>query len=113
MVKNCYLLLLVSEILDRLASTKIYTKLDLRDAYHHIQIKKDKEGLMAFQTRYSHFKYMVMPFRLTNTPAIFQMYVNCILSNLLDIYYIIYLDDILIFSDSKEEHVHHIWEVLE
>ena len=48
MVKNCYPLSLVSEILDRLSSTKIYTKLDLRDAYHHIQIKEDKEWMMAF-----------------------------------------------------------------
>ena len=112
MVKNCYPLLLVSEILDRLASTKIYTKLDLRDAYHHIQIKEGKEGLTAFQTRYSHFKYTVMPFRLTNTLATFQVYVNCTLSNLLDVCCIVYLDDILIFSDSEEEHVHHVQEVL-
>ena len=54
-----------------------------------------------------------MPFRLTNTPAIFQVYINHALSNLLDIYCIIYLDDILIFSNSEEEHIHHIQEVLE
>ena len=54
-----------------------------------------------------------MLFRLTNTPATFQAYINCALSNLLDICCIIYLDDILIFSNSKEEHVHYIQEVLE
>ena len=107
-VKNCYPLLLVSEILDRLSSTKIYTKLDLRDAYHYIQIKEGKEWMTAFQTRYGHFKYTVMPFRLTNTPATFQAYINYALSNLLDICCIVYLDDILIFSNSKEEHVYHV-----
>ena len=111
-VKNCYSLLLVSEILDRLSSTKIYTKLDLRDAYHCIQIKKGKEWMTAFWTRYGHFKYIVMLFRLTNAPATFQAYINHALSNLLDICCIIYLNDILIFSNSEEEHVHHVWEVL-
>ena len=107
-VKNCYLLLLVSEILDRLSSTKIYTKLDLRDAYHCIWIKEDKKWMTAFWTRYRYFKYTVMLFRLTNAPATFQAYVNCALSNLLDICCIIYLDDILIFSNSEEEHIHHV-----
>ena len=106
--KNYYFLLLVSEILDRLSSTKIYTKLDLRDAYHHIQIKEGKEWMTAFWTRYRHFKYTVMPFRLTNTPATFQAYVNHVLNNLLDICCIIYLDDILIFSNSKEEYIYYI-----
>ena len=107
-VKNCYPLLLVSEILDRLSSTKIYTKLDLRDAYHYIQIKEGKEWMTAFWTRYRYFEYIVMLFRLTNTSATFQVYVNCALSNLLDICCIIYLNDILIFSNSKEEHVYHV-----
>ena len=98
----------MSEILDRLSSTKIYTKLDLRDAYHHIQIKEGKEWMTAFQTRYRYFKYTVMSFRLVNAPVIFQVYVNHALSNLLDIYCIIYLNDILIFSNSKEEHIHHV-----
>ena len=112
-VKNCYPLLLVSEILDRLSSAKIYTKLDLRDTYHHIQIKEGKEWITAFWTRYRYFKYTVMLFRLTNAPVTFQVYVNHALSNLLDICCIVYLNDILIFSNSEEEYIHHIWEVLE
>ena len=111
-VKNCYPLPLVSEILDRLSSAKIYTKLDLRDAYHCIWIKEGKEWMTAFWTRYGYFEYTVMPFGLANAPATFQAYVNYALSNLLDICCIVYLDDILIFSNSKEEHVHHIQEVL-
>ena len=111
--KNRYPLPLVSEILDRLSSAKIYTKLDLRDAYHRIRIKEGKEWMTAFRTRYGHFEYTVMPFGLANAPATFQAYVNRALSNLLDICCIVYLDDILIFSNSEEEHVHHVREVLE
>ena len=106
--KNHYPLLLVSKILDRLSSAKIYTKLDLRDAYHHIQIKEGKEWITAFWTRYRYFKYIVMLFRLANTPATFQVYINHALSNLLDICCIIYLNDILIFSNSEEEHIYHV-----
>ena len=111
-VKNHYPLLLVSEILDRLSSTKIYTKLDLRDTYHCIQIKEGKKWMTVFWTRYGYFKYTVILFRLANTPAIFQAYINCALSNLLDICCIIYLNDILIFSNSEEEYIYHIQEVL-
>ena len=111
-VKNCYPLPLVSEILDRLSSTKVYTKLDLRDAYHYIQIKEGKEWITAFWTRYGHFEYIVILFRLTNTPATFQAYINYALSNLLDICCIIYLNDILIFSSSEEKYRYYIQEVL-
>ena len=98
----------MSKILDRLSSAKIYTKLDLRDTYHCIWIKEGKEWMTAFQTRYGYFKYTVMLFGLANAPATFQVYINCALSNLLDICCIVYLDDILIFLNSKEEHVYYI-----
>src|SRR5699024_7240143 len=110
--KNRYPLPLVSEILDRLSSAKIYTKLDLRDAYHRIRIKEGCEWMTAFRTRYGHFEYTVMPFGLANAPATFQAYVNRALSDLLDVCCIVYLDDILIFSNSEEEHVCHVREVL-
>ena len=110
--KNRYPLPLVSEILDRLSNAKIYTKLDLRDAYHRIRIKEGREWMTAFRTRYGHFEYTVMPFGLANAPATFQAYVNRAMSDLLDVCCIVYLDDILIFSNSEEEHVRHVREVL-
>ncbi|THC87561.1 hypothetical protein EYZ11_012993 [Aspergillus tanneri] len=112
-VKNRYPLPLVSETMDRLAGAKIYTKLDLRDAYHRIRIKKGDEWKTAFRTRYGHFEYTVMPFGLANAPATFQSYINRALSNLLDHCCVVYLDDILIYSQSEEEHVEHVTAVLE
>jgi hypothetical protein len=112
-VKNRHPLPLIAESLERLAQAKIYTKLDIRDAYHRIRIKEGDEWKTAFRTRYSHFEYMVMPFGLTNAPAQFQAYINEALAGLVDVTCIVYLDDILIFSNSKEEHTEHVREVLD
>ena len=91
----------------------MFTKLDLKDAYHRIRIQERDKWKTAFRTRYGHFEYIMMLFGLTNTPATFQAYINKILSSLLDEFYVIYLNDILIFSNSKEKHLLHVREVLE
>ena len=70
-MKNYYSLPLISETLDRLNSAKVFTKLNLKDAYHRIRIRKGDKWKTAFRTRYRHFKYLVMLFRLTNAPVIF------------------------------------------
>jgi hypothetical protein len=70
-VKDCYLIPLVSEMLDRLSRVKIYSKLNLRDAYYRLRIREGDEWKTAFKTRYSYYKYNVMLFRLTNAPASF------------------------------------------
>jgi hypothetical protein len=111
-VKNRHPLPLIAESLERLAQAKVYTKLDIRDAYHRIRIKEGDEWKTAFRTRYGHFEYTVMPFGLTNAPAQFQAYMNEALAGLVDVTCIVYLDDILIFSDTEEEHVDHVKEVL-
>ena len=112
-IKNRLALPLISETLDRLAGAKLFTKLDLKDAYHRIRIKKGDEWKTAFRTRYGHYEYLVMPFGLTNAPATFQGYINRALSGIVDIFCVVYLDDILIFSNSPEEHWRHVREVLE
>jgi RNase H-like domain found in reverse transcriptase/Reverse transcriptase (RNA-dependent DNA polymerase)/Integrase zinc binding domain/Chromo (CHRromatin Organisation MOdifier) domain/Zinc knuckle len=112
-VKNRYPLPLLNEILERVAGAVIFTKLDLRDAYHRIRIKAGHEWKTAFGTRYGHFEYKVMPFGLANAPATFQAYMNQALSGLIDVICVVYLDDILIFSKSEEEHVKHVKTVLE
>jgi hypothetical protein len=112
-IKNRYPLPLISETLDRLAGAKIFTQLDLRDGYHHIRIRKGDEWKTAFRTRYGHFEYHVMPFGLANAPATFQAYINKALSDLLDTCCVVYLDDILIYSSSPEEHEKHVRLVLE
>jgi hypothetical protein len=111
--KDRYLLPLVDEMLDRLVGSLYFTKIDLRDAYHRIRINEGDEWKTAFRTRYGHFKYMVMLFGLCNAPATFQAYINQALSGILDIFCIVYLDDILIFSGTKAEHTDHVQQVLE
>ena len=112
-IKNRYPLPLISETLDRLSSAKIFTQLDLRDAYHRIRVKKGDEWKTAFRTRYGHFEYQVMSFGLANAPATFQAYINRALSDLLDVCCVVYLDDILIYSDSEAQHEKHVRMVLE
>lgn len=103
---------LIQEILDRLSTAKVMTKLDLKDAYHRIRIRKGDEWKTAFRTRYGHFEYLVMPFGLANAPATFQTYINRALGGLVDTICIVYLDDILIYSEDIAEHNQHVREVL-
>ena len=112
-IKNGHPLPLISETLDRLYGAKHFTKLDLKDAYHRLRIKQGDEWKTAFRTRYGHFEYMVMPFGLTNAPATFQAYINKSLAGLLDHFCVAYLDDVLIYSNSPEEHLDHVRQVLE
>jgi Reverse transcriptase (RNA-dependent DNA polymerase) len=112
-VKNRYPLSLIGELIDRLLGAKIFTKLDLKDAYHRIRIKAGDEWKTAFRTRYGHFEYLVMPFGLTNAPAIFQAYINKALLGLLDTICVVYLDDIVVYSNDYEAHTHHVRMVLE
>lgn len=111
-VKNRYPLPLISEILDRLSGAKFYSKLDIRDAYHRIRIAREDRWKTSFRTRYGQFEYLVMPFGLTNAPATFQSYINEALRGLLDQFCIAYMDDILIYSNTREEHTRHVRAVL-
>ncbi len=105
-IKNQYPLPLVGESLDWLGQTRRFTQLDLNNAYYRMRIRKDDEWKTVFRTRYCYFEYQVMPFRLTNAPATFQGYINKILAEKLDIFVIVYLDDIFIYTKSEgKEHV--------
>ena len=110
--KNRYLLPRIDELMDRLVGAKYFTKLDLRDAYHRIRIRRGDEWKTAFRTRYGYFEYTVMPFGLCNTPATFQAYINKAMKGILDEFYVVYLDDILIYSQTAEEHERHVNKVL-
>ena len=111
-IKNRHPLPLIDETLDRLVGAKIFTKLDLKDAYHRVRIRDGHEWKTAFRTRYGHFEYLVMPFGLANAPATFQAYVNTTLAGLLDHFVVVYLDDILIYSRNEDEHHDHVRQVL-
>jgi hypothetical protein len=111
-VKNRYPLPLISEIISSVKGKKHFSRIDLKGAYNLVRIKPGDEWKTAFRCRYGHFEYLVMPFGLTNAPATFQHLMNDIFRDLLDHVVIIYLDDILIFSDTYENHVKHVTEVL-
>ncbi len=102
--KNRYPLPLISGLLDRLRTGKIFTKLDLRGAYNLLRIRPGDEWKRAFRTRYGHFKYTVMPFDLTNAPEVFQHLMNDIFREYMDEFVVVYLDDILIFSKDQGTH---------
>jgi len=111
-IKNCYLLLLISEVQDRLRKARYFTKLDLHKDYYLVQIKEGEEWKTAFRTCLKYFKYIVMLFGLTNAPAIFQSLVNNTLQNYLDIFCIIYLNDILIYLETLEEYKEYVKKIL-
>jgi len=96
-----------------LKDAKIYTKIDLRAGYNNICIAPGHEYKTAFRTRYGLFEYLVMPFGMTNSPATFQYFMNNIFHDMTDIFVIIYLNDILIFSKNLDEHKIHVRKVLE
>lgn len=112
-VKNRYPLPLLSSAFELLQGAVIFTKLDLRNAYHLVRIREGDEWKTAFNTPTGHYEYLVMPFGLTNAPAVFQTLVNDVLRDMLNRFVFVYLDDILIFSQSQEEHVHHVQAVLQ
>ena len=104
-IKNRYPLPLIGESLNRLGRAKQFTQLDLTSAYHRMRIRKGDEWNTAFKTRYGHFEYQVMPFGLTNAPASFQEYINKIFAEKLDIFVMVYLNDILIYTNDNESHI--------
>ena len=110
--KDRYPLLLISDLLDSPRKAQVYSKIDLRHAYHLVRIANGDEWKTAFRTCYGSFEWSVMPFGLTNAPAAFQQFMNDIFSDLLDVCVIIYLDNILIYSNNMSEHYQHVKEVL-
>ncbi len=107
-VKFRYPLPLVPVALEQLRRAKYYTKLDLRNAYNLIRIREGDEWKTAFSTTSGHYEYLVMPFGLANSPSVFQAFMNDIFHDMLDRWVIVYIDDILIYSDSQEEHIRHV-----
>jgi predicted aspartyl protease len=111
--KDQHPLPLIDETLARISKAKIFTKLDIRQAFNRIRMDPDSEELTTFRTRYGTFKSKVLPFGLTNGPATYQRYMNEVLFDYLDDFCTAYLDDILIYSDDPLEHEEHVRKVLQ
>jgi hypothetical protein len=110
--KDRYPLPLIEEMLTRLLRAKIFTKLDVRQAFYRIRLKEEVEELTTFRTRYGLYKYRVVPFGLCNGPVSFQRFINSVLFDYLDDFCTAYMDDILIYSDDPLEHEVHVKKVL-
>ncbi|KAL0154784.1 hypothetical protein M9458_049047, partial [Cirrhinus mrigala] len=113
MVKFRYPLPFVPAALEQLPTAKFFTKLDLRNAYNLIRIREGDEWKTGFSTTTGHYKYLVMPFGLVCSPSVFQAFINDVFRDMLNRWVIIYIDDILIYSDSFQEHVKHVRSVLQ
>ena len=111
-IKNRYPLPLMTSVFDQLQQAKVFTKLDLRNAYHLVRIREGDEWKTGFNTPSGHYEYCVMPFGLTNAPAVFQAMINDVLRDFLDQFVYVYLDDILIYSPDITTHQAHVTQVL-
>jgi hypothetical protein len=112
-IKDRYPLPRVDELIDRLFGARYFTKLDLRSGYHQVRIADDDIQKTAFNTRYGQFEFLVMPFGLTSAPSTFMALMNSILQPFMDKFVVAYLDDVLIYSRTIEEHNEHVRLVLE
>ena len=111
--RNKYPLPLINSAFEPLVGATIFSKLDLRNAYHLVRIRAGDEWKTGFNTPLGHFEYLVMPFGLTNAPAVFQALVNDVLRDFLNRFVFVYLDDILIYSADLLEHQRHVRMVLQ
>jgi reverse transcriptase-like protein/integrase-like protein len=112
-IKNRYPIPRIDETLDRLSKAKIFSKFDIIHAFNRIRMKEGHEWLTAFNTRYGQYEYLVMPFGLCNAPGTFQGYINDTVREYLDTFCTAYVDDILVYSETEEEHTEHVLKVLQ
>jgi len=103
-IPNRYPLPLMQELQDRVQGAQWFSKLDLKNGFNLIRIREGDEWKTAFRTRYGLYEFQVMPFGLTNAPSTFQHMMNHVLSDLLDVGVLAYMDDILVYSKTEDDH---------
>jgi len=111
-IKNKYLLPRINILFDQLSKAKVFSKIDLRSGYHQIKIRPEDIPKTAFSTRYGLYEYLVMSFGLTNAPAYFMYLMNSVFMIELDKFMVVFIDDILVYSENAEDHEEHLRVVL-
>ena len=112
-IKNRYPLPRIDDLFDQLRGARVYSKIDLCTGYHQLRVRETDIPKTAFRTRYGHFEFTVMPFGLTNAPAAFMDLMHRVFQPYLDQFVVVFVDDILIYSQSKWEHENHLRIVLQ
>ena len=112
-IKNRYPLPRIDNLFDQWRGARVYSKIDLRTGYHQLRVREADIPKTAFRMRYGHFEFTVMPFGLTNAPAAFMDLMNRVLQPYLDQFVVVFVDDILIYSQSEVEHEDHLRIVLQ
>jgi hypothetical protein len=112
-IKNKYPLPRIDDLFDQLRGANIFSKIDLRARYHQVIIKEEDIHKTTFRTRYGNYEFVVVPFGLTNAPVVFMCLMNGMFKSYLNKFFIVFLDDILIYSKFEEEHEHHLRLVLQ
>ena len=107
-IKNNYSLSLLFETLKRFANAKHFIKINIRNAYHKIRIREENEWKIAFRIRYEQYEYQIMFFDFVNAFATFQSYVNEALKSYIDVFCVMYLNDVLIYSENEQQHWEHV-----
>ena len=107
-IKNRYPLPHIDDLFDQLSGATVFSKIDLRSGYHQVRIKDEDIFKTAFRTRYGHYEFVVMPFGLTNAPNFFMCLMSNIMHKYLDNFVVMFIDDILIYSKTEEEHKQHL-----
>jgi hypothetical protein len=112
-IKNKYPLPRIDDLFDQLQGSQVFSKIDLRSGYHQLKIREEDVQKSAFRTRYGHYEFLVMSFGLTNAPAAFMDMMNRVFRELVDRCVVVFIDDILIYSKTREEHEEHLRMVLD
>ena len=112
-VRNKYPLPRIDDLFDQLQGACVFSKIYLRSGYHQLKVRREDVLKTAFRTRYGHYEFLVMPFGLTNAPVAFMDLMNRVFKPYLDQFVVVFIDDILVYSKSREEHEHHLSIVLQ